>query len=69
MRLSKRGWVLILFLGGIIVYLGCIKEKPGLTSSQSEQIKSETVRVTERVIVKSNRSIILGKVEKVERNF
>lgn len=60
---------MILFLGGIIVYLGCIKEEPGLTSSQPEQTKLEAVRVAERVIVKSNRSIILGKVEKVERNF
>jgi len=73
MILTKRNWLLIgfliLLLGGILIYSSCIKKKLGLANSQPEQAKPEPARKAEGVIVKFNRSIILGKVEKVERNF
>jgi len=73
MILTKRNWTvigfLIFLLGGILIYSGWIQEKPGIANLQSQQAKPEPAREAEGVIVKFNRSIILGKAERMERNF
>lgn len=73
MRLTKRRWgstgFLILLVGGMLIYASCIQQKSTVANSPSEQANPESAKRAEGVIVKFNRSIILGKVEKVERNF
>lgn len=70
---TKRNWILIglliFLLGEILIYSDWIQQKPAMANLQPEQAEPGPAREAKEVIVKFNRSIILGKVERLERDF